>query len=45
MDLFVGLAAMHIQKINDDLQTIFNLIYSNKIPDKIQQLFTDTYLF
>ena len=45
MDLFMELAAMHIQKINDDLQTIFNLIYSNKIPDKIPQLFTGTYLF
>ena len=45
MNLFIDLATMHMKEINDDLRTLFDLIYNNLIPEPIQQLFTDIYLF
>mmetsp|Transcript_12758 Transcript_12758/g.23514 ORF Transcript_12758/g.23514 Transcript_12758/m.23514 type:complete len:102 (+) Transcript_12758:70-375(+) len=36
---------MHIKEVNDDLRTLFDLIYNNLIPKPIQQLFTDTYTY
>ena len=45
MDVFIDLAVMHIKEVNDDLHTLFDLLYNNLIPKPIQQLFTDTYLF
>ena len=36
---------MHIKEVNDDLRTLFDLIYNNLITKPIQQLFMDTYLF
>ena len=43
--MFINLAAMHIKEVNDDLRTLFDLIYNNLIPKPIHQLFMDTYLF
>ena len=45
LDLFIDLVAMHIKEVNDDLRTLFDLIYNNLVPKSIQQLFTDTYPF
>ena len=45
LDLFIDLATMHIKEVNNDLHTIFDLIHNNLVPEPIQQLFTDTYLF
>ena len=42
LDLFIDLVAMHIKEVNDDLRTLFDLIYNNLIPEPIRQLFADT---
>ena len=45
LDMSIDLAAMHITEVNNELHTLSDLIYNNLIPEPIQQLFTDTYLF
>ena len=45
LDLFINLTYMHMKEINNDLCTLFVLMYNNLIPEPIQQLLTDTYLF
>ena len=45
LDLPINLVAMHLKTINDDLHTLFDLLYSNIIPKTTQHFFTDTYFF
>ena len=36
---------IHQKEINQDIHELFDIVYSNEIPEEIQQYFTYTYLF
>jgi hypothetical protein len=45
IDLLTLLVKSNIPTVKDDLRFIFDLIFQNKLPPKIQHYFTDVYLF
>ena len=44
-DIFIDLVKTNIPQVLEDLQYIFNQIYTNNIPPPIQHFFSDVYLF
>jgi hypothetical protein len=45
IDLLTLLVKSKIPTVKEDLRFIFDLIFQNKLPDKIRHYFTDVYLF
>jgi hypothetical protein len=44
-NIFAALVQANIPQVNEDLQYIFNQIYTNNIPSTIKHFFSDVYLF
>ena len=45
LDMFIDLACMDDKEVDRDLRDLFNLIFNNKVPERIAKYFRDSYLF